>query len=202
MKVLRSITFLLIISLSSQANELSNYFKKTTAQLTLIGESHLDDTSRSQLAKSLIHFKNNGGEVLAFEMIESSEQYLLDNYEENFEGSTTELANYLDVRWRYNTRSYMVLFDEARKAGLRLLSIDLSKKLWPAETTIYPVIPDISNVRIAREAHMAKVLCETKELKTIVIIGKFHTLDRFLPKGLKEECNLESKSITLADQVK
>lgn len=188
--------------MSAQASELTSYFKQTDAQLTLMGESHIDDSSRAELSKALIHFKNNGGEVLALEMIESSKQYLLDNFEESFDGSTTELANYLDIRWQYNTSSYMLLIEEARKVGLRLQSIDLSRKLWPAETTVYPVIPDISKVRIAREAHMAKVLCETKELKTIVIIGKFHTLDRFLPKGLKEECNLESKSITIADQVK
>jgi uncharacterized iron-regulated protein len=194
-----SITLFILISSATLANELLDYYKSSKSILTLIGESHLDDKSRKELSNSLIHFKNNGGEVLGLEMVESSKQFLLDNYEENFDGSTTELANYLEKRWQYNTSSYMELIESARSAGLRLLSIDLDREKWPEETTIFPVIPDISKVRIAREAHMAKVLCENKELKTIVIIGRFHTLERFLPKQLKTECELKSKSITLKE---
>lgn len=197
MKKRFTIIFILLFSVLSHANNLESLLENTSSRLTLFGESHKDDDSRDQLADSLVIYKVNGGINLALEMIESTHQYLLDNYTNETAGSTEALEEYLDIRWQYNTASYMYLISQARDLKLNLLAIDLSKKLWPAETTIFPVIPDISKVRAAREAHMAKVLCKQKLVRTIVLIGKFHTLKRFLPKAIVEECQVVSESIHL-----
>jgi len=195
----KALTIILILLSSSLAcaNSLENLLESSSSKLTLFGESHIDDDSRDLLADSLVIYKVNGGINLALEMIESNHQYLLDNYSNDLEGSTEALEEYLDVRWQYNTSSYMYLIGQARDLKLNLLAIDLSKKLWPVETTVFPVIPDVSKVRAAREAHMAKVLCDQKFIKTIVLIGSFHTFKRFLPKALVEECSVISESYHL-----
>ncbi|OUR96942.1 hypothetical protein A9Q84_11440 [Halobacteriovorax marinus] len=159
----------------------------------------MDDESRETLADTLVIYKVNGGVNLALEMIESNHQYLLDNFSKELAGSTADLIEYLDIRWGYNTSSYMYLIEQARTLKLKLLAIDLSKNLWPAETTIFPVLPDISKVRAAREAHMAKILCVQKDIKTLVLVGSFHSKKRFLPKALRAECELESESFSLRE---
>ncbi|WP_127716178.1 ChaN family lipoprotein [Halobacteriovorax sp. HLS] len=198
------ISFLLFFTLltSTQAATLEEVYTSTKESLILIGESHKDDVSRQKVRESLSAFKEAGGEILALEMIESHKQYLLDNFEANLDGSQSMLSEYLTKRWQYNTESYMQLISEARRLDLRLIAIDLDKTQWPRETTVYPVIPDISKVRAAREAHMSEVLCEYKEVKTIVLIGSFHTYKRFLPSALESSCAMESASIILKDLLK
>ena len=200
--ILKTIAALLCLSIflysdKAIASNFTEIYAQNTARFLLIGESHLDDDSRSKFSDSLHIFKNHGGEILALEMIESHKQYLLDNYSEGFEGSEKELYDYLEERWQYNTHSYLKLIREAKISGLRIIAIDLDNTTWPAETTVFPVIPDISKVRAAREAHMAKILCDHKEFKTAVIIGRFHTVKRFLPKQLVRECGEESISLDL-----
>ena len=189
--------FLFILLATTQAASLEEVYLNTKENTILIGESHKDDHSREKVSNSLAFFKKSGGEILALEMIESHKQYLLDNFEANLDGSLSELSEYLTKRWKYNTKSYMQLISEARRLDLRMIAIDLEKAKWPNETTVFPVIPDISKVRAAREAHMSSVLCEYKEVKTIVLIGSFHTYKRFLPAALALKCGMESSSIIL-----
>ena len=190
---------LLLLPFGLQAKSLDLFYSTSTERILFAGESHKDDRARDLFKDSLLSFKSSGGDTLGLEMVESYKQFLLDDYLAYREGSSEALSEYLRVRWQYNTSSYMELISKARDLGLELLAIDLDRRLNPRETELFPVPPDTSKVRIAREAHMAKVLCEFRFKKIIILIGSFHSKKRFLPKGLKSECYAESATFFLSD---
>lgn len=193
---LKSLSLALIISTNIFAANSLTVFNQVESQLYLAGETHTHDAKRSEFTEDLKVFIAKGGKVLALEMVETNEQELLNSYSDYEEGSDNRLYNYLRDRWGYNTDSYMDMISEARDLGLDLLAVDLPVELKPDEVQLYPVPPDISLVRAAREAHMAKVLCKEFR-KTVLIIGSFHILDRFLPKALKKQCFKPSYSFKI-----
>lgn len=191
------ITIFFLISLTTGANEFMRFYQESQHGVLLAGERHINDSARDKFKESLEDFKASGGDSLGLEMIESHKQHLLNRFMSFEEGSEIDLFNYLEYRWQYNSSNYMELFSKARSLGLKLLAIDLDKRLWPRETGLFPVAPDVSKVRAAREEHMAKLLCEAQYSKIIIIIGSFHAKKRFLPKALMEECYLGSASIDI-----
>jgi uncharacterized iron-regulated protein len=186
----------LFLVINAYAANSNTVFNTVSSNLYLAGETHIYDDVRSEFTEDLVIFKKSGGVTLALEMIESDKQHLLENYLLEKEESELKLFHYLDVRWGYNTESYMDMIEKARELNLKLLAVDLPKPLWPRETGLMPVPPDTSLIRAAREAHMAKVLCGNYN-KTVLLIGSFHTLDHFLPKALREECFKPSYSFKL-----
>ncbi|GEM_PF-5412898 len=193
------ITLSIILSFSSLAVSLEAFYFQSPHRILFTGESHRDDTNRAKLAASLSVFKAMGGDTLGLEMIESHKQYLLDNYLNYIENSDLELSTYLTKRWQYNTKSYMRLISTARELELNLLAIDLDKSKWPKETEVFPVPPDISKVREAREEHMAKILCDSNYQRIVVLIGSFHSLKKFLPTQIENECSLNSSTFKLSN---
>lgn len=193
---LKLIAFLTLFSVNSFAANSLKVFNKVESNLYLAGETHTHDQTRAQFSEDLSVFVSKGGKVLALEMVETNEQNLLNSYSKFEEESEEQLYNYLKERWGYNTDSYMAMIEQAREIGLDLLAVDLPVELKPQEIQLYPVPPDVSLVRAAREAHMAKILCKEYR-KTVLIIGSFHVLDRFLPKALREECFKPSYSFKL-----
>ncbi|OIQ16066.1 MAG: hypothetical protein BM556_15510 [Bacteriovorax sp. MedPE-SWde] len=185
-----------LFSLNTLAANSKKVFSEVHSNLYLAGETHIHDDIRAEFSEDLQIFEANGGEVLALEMVETNEQQTLNNYLDRRERSEEILYEYLKERWGYNTNSYMEMISKARELGLDLLAVDLPVELKPEEVTVYPVIPDISLVRAAREAHMAKVLCK-EDRKTTLIIGSFHILKRFLPAAIKLECFKPSYSFKL-----
>ncbi|WP_417334800.1 ChaN family lipoprotein [Halobacteriovorax marinus] len=192
------LAIIMLISFSSIAKDLSSFYLESRTRILLAGERHTNDQARDIFSESLEDFKRRGGDTLGLEMVESHKQFLLDNFLQKRENSEYELYEYLRVRWQYNTESYMKLITRARSLDLKLLAIDLDKRKRPAETALYPVPPEISKVRAAREAHMAKVLCQAEFQKIVIIIGSFRALDKFLPTALRKECYAESESINLS----
>jgi uncharacterized iron-regulated protein len=193
---IKSLAFLCLFSVNSFAANSLTVFNKIESNLYLAGETHTHDQTRAQFSEDLSIFVSKGGKVLALEMVETNEQELLNSYNKFEEDSDDKLYNYLKQRWGYNTDSYMAMIEQARDLGLDLLAVDLPVELKPQEVQLYPVPPDVSLVRAAREAHMAKVLCKEFR-KTVLIIGSFHVLDRFLPKALRNECFKPSYSFKL-----
>lgn len=190
---------LLFSTFTTRAGTLVDFYYESNERILFAGENHTFDKARGIFKDSLLDFRNSGGDTLGLEMIESHKQYLLDNFLKDKDNSRQDLAHYLTVRWQYNTASYMEMITKAKELGLSLLAIDLNKERWPKETGLFPVIPDISKVRIAREAHMSKILCSHHFNKIIVIIGAFHAKERFLPKGLLDECYASSKSYFISE---
>lgn len=188
----------IFISFSCFGASLEAFFLSSQQRILFTGENHKDDINREKLTVSLSSFRASGGDTLGLEMIESHKQHLLDSYLSFAENSEEELSHYLTLRWQYNTRSYMKLISTARELGLGLLAIDLNRQLWPQETALFPVPPEISKIRAAREEHMAKILCRANYQKIIVIIGSFHSKKRFLPEQLIEECSLRSATFNLS----
>jgi len=191
-----SLAILLFIQAYSFAAQSEQVFQQMNESLYLAGENHKQDQIRAEFSKDLEIFVTKGGKVLALEMVESKYQYLLNEYLDDAPESEVELYKYLKRRWGYNTSSYMDMIKKAKSLGLDLLAVDLPKEFWPKEVMLYPVPPDMSLVRAAREAHMAKVLCKEFR-KTVLIIGSFHILERFLPSALKKECFKMSYSFRL-----
>lgn len=192
------ITLSIVFSFSGLAAQIEAFYLQSSHQILFTGENHKDDISRDKLTASLSFFKATGGDTLALEMIESHKQYLLDNFLDFKDNSRLELSSYLTQRWQYNTTSYMKLITRARELGIRLLAIDLDKRVWPSETALFPVPPDSSKVRAAREEHMAKVLCAATYQRVVILIGSFHAKKRFLPSKIVDECSLRSSTLTLS----
>ncbi len=190
-------TLILILCSGANAKDLSSFYLDSTSRILFAGESHINDRARDIFSDSLQSFKDSGGDTLGLEMVESHKQYLLDNFLEERENSEFELYEYLRVRWQYNTKNYMKLITRAKSLELKLLAIDLDKRKWPAETALYPVPPDISKIRVARETHMAKLLCRADFQRIIVIIGSFHSLKEYLPSGLRNECYADSATFDI-----
>lgn len=198
MKILILI-FLNFTTLTSSANTLTSFYVENTERILFAGEKHTLDTARNIFKESLIEFRQSGGDSLGLEMIESQMQYLLDDFLSRRDHSIERLSQYLTVRWKYNTVNYMDLLIEARDLGLKLKAIDLDKTKWPSETALFPVNPLISKVRAAREAHMAKVLCNYDFKRIIVLIGSIHAKKNFLPEGLLNECKGSSASFFISE---
>lgn len=190
------LALLLLSHFQTLAANSASVFENIDHQLILAGETHTHDQLRAEFSEDLEIFANNGGEVLALEMVETIYQDLLERYLEDKKNSEQDLYDYLKYRWGYNTDSYMKMITRAKELGLDLLAVDLPKAQRPQEVLIFPVPPDVSLVRAAREAHMAKVLCQ-EERKTVLIIGSFHILERFLPAALKKECFKKSYQFKL-----
>lgn len=155
----------------------------------MAGEYHNDDVGRAEFSKSLSLFQEAQGEVLALEMVETNNQKILDNYSSFSIDSDKKLYDYLVRRWGYNTDSYMQMISKARSLNLELLAVDLPDHLRPPEVMLSPVPPGPSLVRMARELHMAGVLCNNHK-KTVLLIGATHIREEFLPSDLKKHCSL------------
>ncbi len=193
------LTVLIFTTFTTSANTLSSFYTASTERILFAGEKHSDDRARDIFKESLFEFRNSGGDTLGLEMIEGQKQYLLDDFLLHKDHSLENLSDYLSVRWKYNTASYIELLSEARELGLRLMALDLDKAKWPTETALFPVHPKISKVGVAREAHMAKVLCMYDFKRIIILIGSFHARNEYLPAGLKNECQENSASFFISE---
>ncbi len=140
-------------------------------QVIAFGERHSDVLPKEFLREHLRSLRQLGFTHLALEMVESSKQNLIDNYRSS-DLARNHLQLYLRANWYGRMGDYYFsLIDEATKAGITVMGMDLPKEDQDQ-------ITDTRKRLRERDRHMAgkvKMVLDTRpQARVIIFAGAGH----------------------------
>lgn len=94
--------------------------------IIFIGENHFDPLAAEFISKNVQHFKSMGFNHIFVEYIESRDQYVLDNFNENPVENLNQLYRTFGMEgdWGYDTNKYLNLSVYIAHAGINLMGLD------------------------------------------------------------------------------
>ncbi len=168
-----------------EVESLSAALAKTSADILIFGERHLDHLEVSQaIVETLPKLKANGFTTLGVEMFNSSSQGLLDQYQKGAI-SRAELTVSLQQQWTYPPKAYIDTIEQATALGFKVVALD-GRDLPGIKPNAHTLARELS----LRDAHMAQIISQTfrdgdrwllltgahHAVKNRVLDGSFQTL--------------------------
>ncbi len=169
------------------------------SQVTYVGENHYAANTKLELAARMQEIRNAGITHFGIEVLDDEVQVLLDAFMKD--GSRRAEIQALVHNDGWGTENYMKVFDAARAAGLRLVSLNLPyDPHYSIDENVYYRCQEKANskypctmkqsVCIIWDCWMASIInqevIENPKAKFLVLIGSAHTSKGMQPKYLSE----------------
>ncbi len=157
---------------------------KPTTRVLAMGEIHTREIAKTELSNSLEELKALGFTHLAMEMLDSSMQEVIDNYQKSGGGKNIIVEQLERYGWSAAAASlYLDAVDQATKVGLKVVGIH--RPLSPAEEVMNLFLTGDKYGRVPRDllerdpwmANVVhRVLDENPQNKIVVYAGQMHTM--------------------------